>query len=150
MNPVFFFILKVHPADDEAYMDSLFTPLNVSNYIVIKNKIPVKHLIQISNVFITHWSSTFYEAMAGFIPVIFVNPKNQYDFSVKCLDNYGAFASDSKILSDYIQRAVDPAYKDEFIFYRNRFIEEQKLKTDGKSAERVVQVIREALSSKDR
>ena len=149
-NPVFFFILKVHPVEDEAYINSLFTPLNVSNYIVIKNKIPIKQLIYIANIFITHWSSTLYEAMARLIPVILVNPNNQYDYSVLCLENYAIFASDSKSLSEYIQRSVNPSYKDEFINFRNQFIDKQIFRTDGKSAERVVEVIKEVLSNKVR
>ena len=147
INPNFFFILKVHPVEDEAYITSLFKTIGASNYIVIK-KIPIKNLIGITDIFITHWSTTLYEAMAGLIPVILLNPKNQYDFSLMCLDNYNAIASCFESLSEYIQKANNYMHENDFVAYRNQFIEEQMLSSDGNSANRVVQVIRDVLSKK--
>ena len=133
MNPTVFFILKVHPSEDEYFINSLFKSSGVSNFMIIK-KIAVNHLISIANIFVTHWSATIYEALAASIPIILVNPKNRYDFSLMYLDNYGSIAPDSKVLSEYIQKASNPLYEHEFESIRNQFIEEQIFRADGKSA----------------
>jgi CDP-glycerol glycerophosphotransferase (TagB/SpsB family) len=140
------FILKVHPLEELAFCEKAFDAKMYGNVWLSKNS-DWEVLLAAADTFITHWSSTLYNSIAAGLPTILFSPFGDDDFSNRNLDSFQFLAKNKEMLSQLVSESFSKQGKKEHLFFRERFISEQMLFSDGHSAARAAGAIRKICHS---
>lgn len=124
---------KAHPHSDIESVQSAFPAAHVTKAPVSKDDV---------DIMITHWSTSALEFIAQGIPTILINPNGRFDLSERYLDHYQAVAEKPEDMIAFIEK-----YRKEgssaFLGYRSDFVRRSLTADDGRSTERVVQLIQQ-------
>jgi hypothetical protein len=138
-------VIKVHPRDDTKYYEQFFEKLENDEIIVTKDG-NLSSLLRETDLFITGWSMTSYQAVAMGVPVIAINPDNIFDYS-KRFTNIGIpVASDIDQFTHHYRRFTSAEGLRAFARERTEFLCEINTYSDGKSAARVAGLIRDVVN----
>lgn len=131
IHPDFDFVFKAHPLSQLDNVQRAFPGANVTHESPRKEKV---------DIMITHWSTMALEFIAAGIPVILVNPEERFDFSKRYLSHYGLIAKSQEDIICFFEK-----YRKEgnvaFLECRQDFIRKSLISDDGKSTERVIELI---------
>jgi spore coat polysaccharide biosynthesis predicted glycosyltransferase SpsG len=137
--------VKVHPRDDIYYYIDLFKKLDHDDITITKDG-DISVLFKETDLLITGWSMTSYQALALGVPVISINPDNIFDYSQsftkkgipvvnkieKFIQKYDHFTSING-LNDFAKERIE-------------FLKEINTFSDGKSAVRLANLVRDILN----
>ena len=146
-NEALFFILKVHPAENMRFCEDLFDFHGINNVMFTKDA-DWDNLLTAADVFISHWSSTLYFALAADRPVILFSPLNEMDLSKRNLEGYQFAVSKVSDLHKQLSYSFTEKGRLDHKNFREIFVKRQMLSSDGKSALRAANAIRELVDGK--
>jgi len=143
-NSNFKLIIKQHPCEyrDDKYKNIYNKIANEHNVPIIISQDKMSDMLNISDVFITRFSTTMIEALALDIPVILLNTKRESIYEnfpeskrvLEQITNLNKF--EEKLKSILESKDTKPIIKN-----RKRILENNAGKIDGKTTERIVKMI---------
>ncbi len=144
-----YFIIKVHPREEIQTYQSLFSGLNMNNYLITQ-KDSIENLLILADVQLSAYSTTSIQALVYGTPVILLRTENIDDY----YSELELFDTDSMLkaktigeLNEAINRISTREFFKWFTERRLEFIRKTIYALDGKSAERFYAKIKDILSS---
>lgn len=143
-NEKLFFIIKVHPGEDIEKYNKAFRDLDMNNYKIVKD-INLYDIYKITDVQVSVSSYSSFEAVVLGIPIILVNPDNEFKLFDYFNNEIELKANTAEELSKYLRRCLTKEYKEVFKIKREKYLKSKLCYIDGKSGERVVERIEEII-----
>lgn len=141
-------LIKQHPYEDVMYtnmIEAFFEKCNI-NFLVVPKDSDIYELLYICDIMITKNSTTAREAIALNKSIIILNLSEEGD--------YGEYVTEGVAIGVYDKESLKPTIKklllDDFnlVENKNKYIEKYLYKIDGKSTERVAELISNFLKGK--
>lgn len=139
-------IIKLHPGDSNEHIPhQLIKSLGIRNVSVVKD-LKIEKLLASCDCLITSWSTTGTEAMILEKPVICMKLRQKRKFHVRYIE-YGAAFEASSVID--LKLRLQLIFKDSNILKKNqkRYLEDDIYKLDGLSTMRVLNLIKNMLST---
>lgn len=146
-KPDLTFYIKIHPREPLHKYDKIYNKNDLPNIKIIKD-LDLYDLFKICDVHISTASFTTFEAAAFGIPVITVNPNNRFKFRDHYRGEINLHITKKGELAKAIERALNDEYWEKFKIRREKYFQKILHSTDGKSAKRVANAIREIIEIK--
>lgn len=141
-------IVKLHPAEQDQICKKVFGSLLSRDRCLIVQEFPLYHLLSISHLLVTQYSSSGSEAVALGVPVLTVNFTGFRDISSYTEEGVGMTARDEGEIRTALSTML---YGEEFLkgFERRKeqFVFRHFYRVDSQSAARVVRAIEELAGS---
>jgi len=145
--PQYQLIIKLHPYETEEFSRSIIAYYGVSNVVITRN-FDLHSLINASDLFVTKRSSVGLKAMVLSKPVIIVNFEKRKEITPYASSGAAIEVNDQVSLRKAIVSALEDTRLRETLSLKSReFGLEYAYKFDGGSSKRVVDFIKEAVSS---
>jgi hypothetical protein len=138
-------IIKVHPRDEINYYIDFFKKLDHSDITIIKDG-DISVLFKETDLLITGWSMTSYQALAMGVPVISINPDNIFDYSQSFTKNGIPVVNRIEQFIQKYDHFTSINGLNDFAKERIEFLKEINTFPDGKSAVRLANLIRDILN----
>jgi len=141
-NPAVNLTVKVHPRENEEFYKEFFSHdgIGIENVQVVKDVL-LDNLIEESDIILTAWSMTSYQAIALGVPVISLNPDNLFEYSKffpgKCIPQ----VSNNEELHEAIQYFSSQGGHTNFIQERKDFLKVINTHDDGQCSKRIADLI---------
>lgn len=114
-KPEWFFLIKIHPLEDASYCTKLYSKNLDNNILVISDGFPVEHLIEISSLVLTQWSTVIMQSLLSSTPTVLVNPDGRHDMTSWFVGDYPFISSDLTSLTKHCDQALKSKYGFEVI-----------------------------------
>lgn len=135
------FIIKVHPRVQLEEHENIYRDLLEENVRVIKD-MDLKTLYRATDVQVSSFSCSSFEAVMAGIPIVLVSPENNAAHDDLFQGKIELRAKDSGEFSACLDRALAESYREEFVQKRARYLEEMIGGMDGRAGERMANAIR--------
>ncbi|HEX2787462.1 MAG TPA: CDP-glycerol glycerophosphotransferase family protein [Ignavibacteria bacterium] len=147
-NENIFFIIKPHPLENPEYLNKKFNVNEAKNLKIIFEE-KLENLFKISDLLISSWSVTVYEALINNIPAIVLNPQNEFDIKTFTPDAENIdIAADDKSLNALIHQSLFNLNYSKFTERKNNFLKKVLTIIDGSSGKLASDIIRAKTNEK--
>jgi hypothetical protein len=147
-NENVFFIIKPHPLENAEYLNKKFN-VNESKNLKILFDEKLGNLFKISDLIISSWSVTIYEALINNIPAVVLNPNNEFDIQTFSPDTENIdIAADEKSINALIHQSLFNLNYSKFIERKNNFLKKVLTNIDGSSGKLASDIIKAKINEK--
>ena len=143
------FFIKLHPREPIGKYDDYFNPDEYSNITILKNE-NLYDLFKRSDIQISVFSFSSFEAAAMGLPVIIVNPGNKMDFFDYFQEEINIKVTKKGQITNIIKKILTNDYWNEFLVKRKNYFTKILGSLDGDSSKRAADEIKKLLKIKDK
>lgn len=140
------FIIKIHPNEDLEFCKKIFELEEGPDRYFIKDG-DWEELLHASDLYISHWSSSLYLAIAASIPSIILCPVSIEELKKRHLHEFGYIAKNKSELKSIVHSFIYEEEEERYSSFRKTFIESTMLSSDGSNAKRAANAIRDITNS---